>query len=340
MHNERGEEMGEERFWVVRVPKGQKVIEAVKRQGVVAVGFSITQSLGNVKDRESMKDLYRSVCPDARERRVNAAIGQLHRIVHVIKEGDWILTPDRDRRIVLFGRARGSYEFHPNAIDEEHHYPHVRRVKWMGEFSRDDMSTALRNTMGGLATVFDLGKHARELLRLMQQSKGTGGKDDTEDGIDLLEDTRAKADELIADLIARIDPYDLQDLVAGLLHAMGYRTRVSERGPDQGVDVVAHPDALGFESPKIKVQVKHRQSSAGGPDIRNLVGTLAEGEKGLFVSTGGFTTEALNEARRNPRLTLINAQELVELLIEYYEQLDSDYKALIPLRKVWIPISS
>ncbi len=71
--------MGEERFWVVRVPKGQKVIEAVKRQGVVAVGFSITQSLGNVKDRESMKDLYRSVCPDARERRVNAAIGQLHR---------------------------------------------------------------------------------------------------------------------------------------------------------------------------------------------------------------------------------------------------------------------
>lgn len=120
---------------------------------------------------------------------------------------------------------------------------------------------------------------------------------------------------------------------------MGYRTRVSEAGPDHGVDVVAHPDVFGFESPRIKVQVKHRQSSAGGPDIRNLIGALGEGEKGLFVSTGGYTTEARNEARKNPRLALLDAEEFVKLLIEYYPKMDSDYKAIVPLPKIWVPFT-
>jgi len=119
---------------------------------------------------------------------------------------------------------------------------------------------------------------------------------------------------------------------------MGYRTQTSDPGPDQGIDIIAHPDAFGFETPRIKVQVKHRKSTSGGPDIRNLVGTLGEGEKGLFVSTGGFTSEAKIEARRNIRLRLLDSEELVSLLLEYYEKLPSDFKALVPLRKVWIPV--
>lgn len=102
---------------------------------------------------------------------------------------------------------------------------------------------------------------------------------------------------------------------------------------------MAHPDVFGFESPRIKVQVKHRKSTAGGPDIRNLIGALGEGEKGLFVSTGGFTTEARNEARKNPRLTLLDAEEFVKLLIEYYPKMDSDYKPIVPLRRIWVPFT-
>ena len=177
-------------------------------------------------------------------------------------------------------------------------------------------------------------------MRLMKQTEiiPTDEDMDVEDVSPFHEETKARADELIADLMAKIDPYDFQDLVAGVLQAMGYRTQVSDPGPDQGVDVIAHRDALGLETPKIKVQVKHRQSSAGGPDIRNLMGTLGENEKGLFVSTSGFTNEAKNEVRKSARVTLIDGDGFVNLLTEYYDKLDSDYKSLVPLRKIWVPV--
>lgn len=61
----------------------------------------------------------------------------------------------------------GRYELILNALGKG--YSHARKVKWLGEFSRDDMSTSLRNSMGGISTVFNLDKHRHELLRLTQQ---------------------------------------------------------------------------------------------------------------------------------------------------------------------------
>lgn len=241
----------------------------------------------------------------------------------------------------MFGKISGEYAFSPNVLQQD--INHSRNVEWTGEFSRDSMSKSLKNSMGGLSTVFNVDKHRAEIQKLTKQPSDSviepGDDEDVEDTIPFYEETKAKADELIADMISAIDPYDFQDLVSGLLQAMGYRTRVSDAGPDHGIDVVAHPDVFSFEAPRINVQVKHRKYSAGGPDIRNLVGTLGEGEKGLFVSTGGFTAEAKNEARKNPRLTLVDAEEFVKLLIEHYPELDSDYKAIVPLRRVWVPFT-
>jgi restriction system protein len=101
---------------------------------------------------------------------------------------------------------------------------------------------------------------------------------------------------------------------------------------------VAHPDRLGFERPRIKAQVKHRQSSAGGADMRAFMATLRPGESGLYVSTAGFTRDAEVEAlgAREP-VTLLDRDGFIRLLLEHYEDLDLEYKAQIPLRKVWVP---
>ncbi|UCG68536.1 MAG: restriction endonuclease [Thermoplasmata archaeon] len=330
--------MKSQRFWVVRVPKGDEVIKSIKNKGIVAVGFRITESIANVIDRERIKELYRSARPDATEPRVAVAAGQLYRIAQVIKDGDWILTPNRSTRSILYGRVKGDYVFLKDAIGPG--YSHAREVEWLGEFSRDQMSAPLRNSIGGISTVLNMDKHGAELLRLMNQNSGGDEPPDEVDGegLSFYDETKAQADELIADLLNKIDPYDFQELVAGLIQAMGYRTRVSEKGPDEGIDIVAHPDVLGFERPRIKVQVKHRQSAVGGPDIRNLAGTLSEGERGLLVSTGGFTKQALSEAKGKPNLTLLDSDEFVDLLTEYYDRLDSDYRSFVPLRKIWVPV--
>jgi predicted Mrr-cat superfamily restriction endonuclease len=52
-------------------------------------------------------------------------------------------------------------------------------------------------------------------------------------------------------------PFDFQDLVADLLRALGYHVSwVAPPGKDGGIDIIAHTDPLGSQTPRIKVQVK------------------------------------------------------------------------------------
>jgi len=126
----------------------------------------------------------------------------------------------------------------------------------------------------------------------------------------------------------------MQELVAGLLRAMGYKTRVSPAGPDRGKDIVASPDGFGFESPRIE----HREGSMGAPDIRSFLGGRHPQDKGLYVSTGGFSKDAYYEAERaNIPLSLMTIDELVETLVEHYDKLDSETQQLVPLKRIYWP---
>src|SRR5712691_11706347 len=95
------------------------------------------------------------------------------------------------------------------------------------------------------------------------------------------------------------NPYEFQDLVAALLRGMSYYTPfVAPQGKDGGVDVLAYRDPLGTVSPRIKVQIKHRDTSATVQEVRQLMGLLQkDGDVGIFVSTGGFTQDAKTTAR-------------------------------------------
>src|SRR5205814_493525 len=93
---------------------------------------------------------------------------------------------------------------------------------------------------------------------------GTGEEDEEEIEVAPigLEQAQDQSYLEIADHIRRMEPYIFQDLVAELLKGMGYYVRlVAGRGRDGGIDIVAYQDALGFASPRMKVQVKHRTSS-------------------------------------------------------------------------------
>ena len=132
----------------------------------------------------------------------------------------------------------------------------------------------------------------------------------------------------------------MQDLVAGILRSMGYRTSVAAKGADRGVDIFASPDGLGLEEPRIFVEVKHRPRSAmGSQEIRKFLGGRRAGDRCLYVSTGGFSKESRYEADRAiVPIQLIGLVELRDLLIEHYEGLDSEVRALVPLRRCYLPL--
>jgi restriction system protein len=156
---------------------------------------------------------------------------------------------------------------------------------------------------------------------------------------EIKEDFEAKSHEFMKDAISRLDWEEMQYLVAGLLRAMGYRTRVSRRGPDRGRDVIASPDGLGLEEPRIVVEVKHRQGVASTQMLRSFLGGLRGTDRGIFVSTGGFSREAQYEAERsNVPCSLIDLDHFVELITDYYDKFDPESRSLLPLRKVYWPV--
>ena len=119
---------------------------------------------------------------------------------------------------------------------------------------------------------------------------------------------------------------------------MGYYTPfVAPKGKDGGVDVVAYRDPLGTESPRIQVQIKHRQSSASVQEVRQLMGLLQkEGDVGIFVSTGGFTPDAKITARGSHiHVELIDLRRFIGLWQEFYNKLTDEDKSLLPLTPIY-----
>ena len=187
----------------------------------------------------------------------------------------------------------------------------------------------------------------RESVRLYRKWKSAQPTPDDDLGIDesgtdevpsvALELAEESAWQEISSYLAEMPPYDFQQLVADLLEAMGYHiVWVAPPGPDQGVDVIAATDRLGASGPRIKVQVKRQQGRISVDGIRSFMAVLGANDIGLFVNTGGFTTEADREARTQEtrRITLLGAQKLVDLWIEHYDELPEQARHRLPLRPV------
>lgn len=154
-----------------------------------------------------------------------------------------------------------------------------------------------------------------------------------------LEEAEESAWAEITEYLEQMPPYEFQELVAALLRAMGYHVPwVAPRGRDGGVDVLAFTDPIGAVGPRIKVQVKRYSSGKIGVDgLRSFLAVLGAQDVGLFVSLGGFTSDAEMEARAqdNRRLMLIDMGQLMSMWIEHYEKLTELDKARLPLRPVY-----
>ena len=130
--------------------------------------------------------------------------------------------------------------------------------------------------------------------------------------------------------IEGMHPYEFQDLAAALLRGMGYYTPfVAPKGKDGGRDIIAYRDPLGTTTPRIKVQVKHRQKTKASVDeIRQLIGLInKDGEVGIFISTAGFTSESkATGIGSSTHIELIDLDRFIELWKEFYPRMDEEDK--------------
>ena len=215
----------------------------------------------------------------------------------VKKKGHWTITPEGEKVLKL-----GAEKMHDEAEQQ------YRAWSASKEGKRDNPANASEET-----------------------------SDSVKETIIELENLEEHANNGIRDYIRSKNPYEFQDMVAALLKAMGYYIQsVAPKGKDGGVDVVAYVDPLGAQTPRIKVQVKHRPDAViGASDIRALLGILRSGDIALFVTSGTYSPDAKNTAASSREfIRLIDGDEFIEMWQNYYDKMSDDDKNMLPLKRI------
>ncbi len=348
MASDNGAGLPDAEIWMVRAGRGGEFADRFLNESIVAIGWGEIGEIGADTSYDEIRRRFAVEYPNEKPGTRAAWAGSVRRFVKEVAIGDAVVTYDNESRLYHLGEIRSDVKRKLTVADGEERWEFQRGVEWENNVLRDSLLLDTRNRLGGSLTVFRVTAAASaDLRRLASLTSANGARDDSEptppsgelDESETLQEYIDKSDQFVEDAIAKLEWGQLQELAAGILRAMGYKTTVSRRGPDRGVDISASPDGLGLSEPRIFVEVKHRAGSVGAPALRSFLGGRRQGDRCLYVSSGGFTQEARYEAERSQiPITLIALPQLRELLVEHYEALDTETRALVPLKRVYWPV--
>lgn len=337
------------KMWMVRGDSG-RLYDDFRERSIVTLGWSELADIAKPGvSREKLAEAYAQRRPEYKPGAIRSGASQVWRFVNEIQQGDQVLTYSPSLRRYSLGTISSPST---TISSEDSDIGALQRtVQWKCELERDRLSTKTKNSLGSTMTLFLVPESAAKEVASVAFGNvvsptpivesvlvAPADSEDEDDEARLLGDLEEQARELIKDRVDKLGWDEMQELVAGVLRALGYKTRVSPKGSDRGADIVASPDGLGFENPRIVVEVKHRGGAMGSKEVRSFLGGRHKDDRGLYVSTGGFTKDARYEAdRAGIPLTLWELDDLVRTLLENYEALDNQTRQLVPLRRLYWP---
>jgi restriction system protein len=126
--------------------------------------------------------------------------------------------------------------------------------------------------------------------------------------------------ELLENLL-QVTPNRFEVIVLDVLHRLGYgasRNDLQQVGGsgDGGIDGIISLDKLGLE--RVYVQAKRWQSTIGRPELQAFYGALAgqKAKRGVFITTSGFTVQAVDFVKSVEGIVLVDGQRLVNLMMD------------------------
>lgn len=157
-------------------------------------------------------------------------------------------------------------------------------------------------------------------------------------GKDLPEEERWK-DQLNAVLTQQLSPEGFERLVQRMLRESGFvAVEVTGRTGDGGIDGKGIARINGFMSFHVLFQCKRYKGSVGASEIRDFRGAMVgRADKGLFITTGTFTTGAIKEATRDgaPPIDLVDGDELAEKLKELALGVTTELVPRVVVQREW-----
>ncbi|NJN03412.1 MAG: restriction endonuclease [Leptolyngbyaceae cyanobacterium RM1_1_2] len=121
-------------------------------------------------------------------------------------------------------------------------------------------------------------------------------------------------------MLLSLDPNAFERLAQRLLRESGFiQVQVTGKSGDGGIDGVGIARINGFLSFHVLFQCKRYQGSVTASQIRDFRGAMqGRTDKGLLITTGTFTRDAIKEATRDgaPPIDLIDGEQLIQRLKE------------------------
>lgn len=168
-------------------------------------------------------------------------------------------------------------------------------------------------------------------------------KKDKNEQIELADNDTPEAqswkEELYHLLTKEILPDAFERLTQRLLRESGFvQVEVTGRTGDGGIDGKGIAKIHGFMSFHVIFQCKKYQGSVSASDIRDFRGAMVgRADKGLFITTGTFTSAAVKEATRDgaPPIDLVDGEQLAEKLKELQLGLKTEMIEKVTIEKEW-----
>jgi len=306
-----------------------------KNKPRIAIGWSEVGDLAEISaDREKYKERFSATYPTIKKGAIPTLAGVLFRFVNEMQIGDFVVYPSKMDRQIHIGKIIGNYTY-----VSDNKYSNTRSVEWLKNIPRTKFSQGALYEIGSALSLFQVKNYADEFFSVLSNNEIIKEVEEDDTIAKVAEDIEQSTEDFISKrLIRELKGHPFEHFVAHLLNILGYRTRVSPEGADGGIGIIAHKDELGLEPPIIKVQVKSNDADITPDKVQALYGNVGAGEYGLFVAINGFSKKAREFAKSKTNLRIIDGDELIEIILQHYEKLDSKYKAIIPLKNVYIPV--
>lgn len=328
--------------WLARAGKNGENEALAIENNIVTIGWNELGDLSPAKERQDLYDMFETTFPDAGKGRTANHVGQVWAFRARFEVGDLVVLPLKTQSAIAIGKITGDYKFRTDLGDSA---KHTRPVEWLKtDLPRTTFDQDLLHSFGAFMTVCEIKRNdAEQRIRAIAEGKPSKPStmisdegDDSGDSVFNVEE--AARDQIIQFIQRKFAGHNLANLVAEVLEAEGFLTRTSPPGRDGGVDILAGAGPMGFDSPRICVQVKSSQSPVDVMILRELQGILQsyQAEQGLLVSWGGFKTSVTKEAKQSFfNIRLWDSGQLLEAILRNYDKLSDELQAELPLKRCW-----
>lgn len=320
--------------------KGGRTGEREQRMidhSVIAIGWEAFDDLSVYQNREELVSKYQEVYPDAGRRRQAHHVGQLWAFVKRMEIDDLVVVPLKTQSSIAIGVIKSDYSYTEELGQDMRH---IRKVEWIRtDMPRTDFDQDLLYSFGAYMAVCQITRNdaenrVRALLR-GERIPVEGEEEIEEQSADVEQIAR---DQILKHINHKYKGHELARLVEAVLSSQGMIVERMDPGPDGGVDILAGSGTMGFNSPRICVQVKSSDTPVGVDVFRELKGAMDSfnADQGLLVSLGGFKNTTMRESLNSFfRVRLWDSGDLLNAIVQCYDKLPDSIQAEIPLKRVW-----